>query len=331
MLLALLLCGCGGGGSKPEPDTAHPPADTDAPAPGDAELPPEELLEDGDVPLTVFFSEPEGDFDPYEAPPFLDAEYHEDAAEGENGAMLDLSCVGQGYIGVSAVSDSRLKFQVVKDEEKYTYDIASDGEPSIFPLQCGDGEYRFRFMENVADSKYAELYARSCDVKLDDPFEPYLRPSDYVDYTRDSLCVKKAAELAAAAPDALGVVSRVFDLLTSTVVYDREKAANMQAGYLPVPDETMTTGKGICFDYASLAAAMLRSQGIPTKVIFGYVSPNDVYHAWNMFYTEQTGWVTVSYEVSEDSWNRLDLTFSAGGADDQFVGDGENYADLYFY
>ena len=66
------------------------------------------------------------------------------------------------------------------------------------------------------------------------------------------------------------------------------------------------------------------------KVIFGYVSPNGLYHAWNMFYTEETGWVTVSYEVSA-GWARLDLTFSAGGASDTFVGDGENYSELYQY
>jgi hypothetical protein len=76
---------------------------------------------------------------------------------------------------------------------------------------------------------------------------------------------------------------------------------------------------------------MLRSQGIPTKMIFGYVSPKDLYHAWNMFYTEETGWITVKFEVSADEWNRLDLTFSANGADAAFIGDGSNYADVYCY
>jgi transglutaminase/protease-like cytokinesis protein 3 len=93
----------------------------------------------------------------------------------------------------------------------------------------------------------------------------------------------------------------------------------------------MDTGKGICFDYASLAASMLRSQGIPTKIIFGYVAPDNLYHAWNMFYTEESGWVTVSFEVSEDTWARIDLTFSAGGASDQFIGDGSHYTDVYSY
>ena len=80
-----------------------------------------------------------------------------------------------------------------------------------------------------------------------------------------------------------------------------------------------------------MAAAMLRSQGIPTKMIWGHVSPDGLYHAWNMFYTEETGWVTVEFEVKKDSWNRLDLTFSANGADNTFIGDGSNYVDEKFF
>ena len=292
---------------------------------GAPEKPAGEEIPDGAAPLTDFAGTA------YEAPPFRGSSYHAAEAEGIEDAKIDLSAVSEGYVAVSAESDTRLKFQVVKDDATYNYDIASDGAPSIFPLQCGDGEYRFRVMENVGDSKYAEKYAAVCAVALADEFQPFLRPSDYVNYSPDSACVKKAAELAEGAEDALDVVAAVFEYVTGSVTYDREKAATVQSGYLPDPDETLRTGKGICFDYSSLAAAMLRSQGIPTKVIFGYVSPDDVYHAWNMFYTEETGWVTVSYEVSGDSWNRLDLTFSAGGADADFVGDGDNYADLYFY
>ena len=271
------------------------------------------------------------EFIPYAAPPFASSQYHEDLAEGDGVSFVDLSAVSEGYVAVSVSSAKRLKFQVLKDDATYNYDIASDGTPSVLPLQCGDGHYVFRVMENIEGSKYAQIYLTECDVTLLDEFQPFLRPSDYSNYAPDSACVKKAAELAAECGSALEVVSAVYDYICRTVVYDREKAATVQSGYLPVPDETMLTGKGICFDYASLAAAMLRSQGIPTKVIFGYVSPNDLYHAWNMFYTEESGWVTVKFEVSADTWTRMDLTFSAGGAPDEFVGDGSNYADLYSY
>ena len=205
----------------------------------------------------------------YTAPEFRDAQFHEAAAMIGDRVKLDVSCLAEGYVAVSAVSDMRLKFQVVKDETTYNYDLPSDGTPGIFPLQGGNGSYRFRVMENVVDKKYSELYSFTCDVVMQDEFQPFLRPSTYINYNRDSACVRKAAELAAAASDELGLVSAVYNYVCGQVTYDREKAASVKSGYLPVPDETMTSGKGICFDYAALAGAMLRSQGIPTKMIFG--------------------------------------------------------------
>ena len=267
----------------------------------------------------------------YTAPEFRDAQFHEAAAMIGDRVKLDVSCLAEGYVAVSAVSDMRLKFQVVKDETTYNYDLPSDGTPGIFPLQGGNGSYRFRVMENVVDKKYSELYSFTCDVVMQDEFQPFLRPSTYINYNRDSACVRKAAELAAAASDELGLVSAVYNYVCGQVTYDREKAASVKSGYLPVPDETMTSGKGICFDYAALAGAMLRSQGIPTKMIFGYVAPEGLYHAWNMFYTPQSGWVTVSFEVRGENWTRMDLTFSANGADSTFIGDGSNYSDVYYY
>lgn len=313
--MMLLLCGCG------SPETiaqALPPLGLGLfskknPTPGSEPVQQEEVR------------------GPYVAPPFAGSAYHADLAEGTADARIDLSAVAEGYVAVSAVAVNRLKFQVVKDDIVYNYDIASDGTPSVFPLQSGNGLYRFRVMENVVDSKYAENYSATCEVALLDEFQPFLRPNDYVPYTSDSLCVKKAQELVTTAGDELGFVNAVFQFVCSNVTYDREKAMAVTSGYMPKPDETMQTGKGICFDYAALAGAMLRSQGVPTKEIFGYVAPDGVYHAWNMFYTELTGWVTVSYEVRADSWNRLDLTFSANGADNSFIGNGSNYSDLYFY
>lgn len=271
------------------------------------------------------------DFTPYQAPAFARADFDPSSAEGENGVMVDLSGLGRGYVAVTANSDRRMKFRVETGEQIYNYDLPPDGTPTIYPLQSGDGSYVFRALTNTAGTNYAEVYSTEAEVQLDDEFQPFLRPSQYVDYNEGSRCVKLAAELASQQPDALGVVEAVFDYICGHVTYDKEKAATVNKGYLPQPDETLTTGKGICFDYASLAAAMLRSQGIPTKMVFGYVQPGDLYHAWNMFYTDESGWVTVEYEVESNSWSRLDMTFAANGADSQFIGDGTNYTDVYFY
>ena len=298
--LCLLLCGCAAAGSSPAGSDSLTRA-----------------VGDGSV--------------SYTAPPFAASAFHGEPASAPGEVRLDLSALADGYVAVSACAENRLKFQVLKEDDTYNYDLPCDGRPAVFPLQCGSGQYAFRVLENVGESKYAQIDFAEAEVVLSDEFQPFLRPSVYADFGPDSVCVEKAAELASGCFSALEVVRAVYDYVCATVSYDAEKALAVQSGYLPDPDETLRSGKGICFDYAALAAAMLRSQGIPTKLIFGYVSPDELYHAWNMFYTEESGWVTVSFEVSGPDWARMDLTFSAGGADGAFIGDGSNYTDLYTY
>lgn len=278
------------------------------------------------------------DFKPYEAPEFADSAFHAELAQGKGDVLVDLSALSSGYLAVSAKGDSRLKVQVIKhdaEETTYNYDIAQDGTPSVFPIQSGDGKYTVIVAQNTTGTRYTVLYNADFEVKLEDEFQPFLRPSDYVNYNKDSDCVKKAEELARNAESALGVVAEVYSYINANISYDRELAKDIQAKkitvYLPDVDKVLSSGKGICFDYAALTAAMLRSQGIPTKMIFGDVSPDNLYHAWNMFYTKETGWVTVGFEVKADSWNRLDLTFSSNGADRSFIGDGSNYTDINVY
>ena len=264
---------------------------------------------------------------------FNTAEYHPDKAQGTASAKIDVSEVSKGYVAASAFSQKRLKFQVIANGVTYNYDMQGDGTPAIFPLQLGNASYKFRIMENTTAKKYAELTSVTVWVQLESDFAPYVRTNNYVKYTSASACVQKAAELAAGASDTVGVIAKVYEFVCSTVKYDYQKANTVTTGYLPDPDSTMNTGMGICFDYAALAAAMLRSQGIPTKMVLGYVAPNSLYHAWNMFYTEETGWVTVNFQIAKGVWNRLDLTFSAGGGDGyaQFIGNGTNYTDVYYY
>ena len=90
--------------------------------------------------------------------------------------------------------------------------------------------------------------------------------------------------------------------------------------------------RSVDYDYASLAAAMLRSQGIPTKLIIGWVQSggSEVYHAWNMIWLEETGWITVEIKAPAHAWQRIDLTFAAAGQG-AFAGDGNGYSDKEVY
>ena len=63
-------------------------------------------------------------------------------------------------------------------------------------------------------------------------------------------------------------------------------------------DDVLSKGRGICFDYAALLACMLRTQGVPVKLVIGYADQS--YHAWNNV-------------LVDGQWYRVDTTAEANG------------------
>lgn len=206
--------------------------------------------------------------------------------EGE-GVTIDASNTGEGYVMIkSAPSEQRLKVCVSAQTVTYYYDLPSDGAFQTYPLQMGSGAYAVRVMENVERDLYAVRYAVELAVSLADETRPFLYPSQYVDFDANSAAVAVSNELSAGLVDPERVASKLYRFVTGHLSYDAEKARTVENGYLPDADETLLSGKGICFDYSVLLAAMLRAQGIPAKVEIGYVSPERLYHAWNRVYLD---------------------------------------------
>lgn len=269
-------------------------------------------------------------FDP---PPLASSPFDFDNLEGDKEAGIDVSSVSKGFVGATGISDKRLKFRVTKDDRDYTYDLPNDGTPITCPLSLGDGTYTFTIYQNTHDDSYVPLEPQiTLDVVMDSEFEPFVRPSVYCDFDASSACVEKADELAQGAKNQGDVLQRIYTWISENVTYDKDKAARLAdaKNYVPDPDETLASGKAICFDYASLAAAMLRSQGIPTKIITGYVSPDNIYHAWNMVYLDGT-WVSSRVSIPADEWARIDITLVSLEGETQYVGDGTSYTDLLIY
>lgn len=248
-------------------------------------------------------------------------------------AVIDYSNISDGYVMVNytAATDKRLKVQVTR-ENTYTYDL-QPGEWTTFPLSDGNGDYQVTVFENVSDSKYTTVTSASFSAALNDEFAPFVRPNQYVNYEKAPNTVQKAAELTASTTDTLEKVSAVYDFVVNHLSYDKEKAKTVQSGYLPVLDEVLAGDKGICFDYASLMTGMLRSQGIPCKLVVGYAG--SAYHAWISVWSEETGWVDGAIYFEGTTWQRMDPTFISSGKGSnsiqKFVGDGNNYNPKYLY
>ncbi len=252
------------------------------------------------------------------------------AVAGGN-AEIDTSHVVEGYVSACACNNSRLKFQVRCGEETYNYDLPNDGSSLVVPINMGNGLYTFRIMQNTSGNNYVELSAASADVVLSSEFAPYLIGNVYCAYGSSSVCVSKARDLTKSSKNVAEVVKAVCEYVAKNIKYDNAKAESLSqaSGYVPNPDTTLSNGKGICFDYASLSAAMLRSVGIPTKVMTGYVGQERLYHSWIMVFINGT-WHCVSFSVDPNTWSRCDVTFAATGST-EYVGDASSYEDRYTY
>ena len=181
--------------------------------------------------------------------------------------------------------------------------------------------------QQVNDSQYAALYSQTMQVSLENEFLPYLYPNQYVNFSPDSQASRLALSMLPENTEDVDALEKIYNYVTENLTYDDEKATSVQAGYLPDVDETLETGKGICFDYAALITAMLRSRDIPCKLQIGYAG--ELKHAWIDVYIRSKGWVNKVVAFDGDTWTRLDPTFDSNTDDKEtiqsYVGDGSNY------
>lgn len=252
---------------------------------------------------------------------------------GNDFAGVDASNTGDGYIqlrytGASAKAKVLL---TLPDGSVYTYTLLP-GTDATLPLTGGSGTYGISVMENAFDDIYALAFSGEFSAENVDAFKPYLYPNQYVPFTADSRVTALGAELSEASADDLDYVNRVYGYVVDNIDYDTELAASIPTDYLPDPEKTLASGRGICLDYASLMTALLRSQGIPTKLVVGYSGRE--YHAWISVYLEETGWLDGVIFFDGVSWSRVDPTLAAGNRGvsvKDYVNNSSNYQEKYFY
>ena len=265
-------------------------------------------------------------------PVVLETEASDKKEFSADGCKVDYSNTKKGYLMAKYTgSNSKVKLQLKAHGETYNYDLPTKGNWEAFPLSSGSGEYSVGIYENISGEEYRPVLQESFNADLKNEYQPYLHPNQYVDYTKKTKAVALSEEVCEGATSDLGAVERIYNYTIDAISYDYDKAKNVQPGYLPDIDETLQTGKGICFDYASVMAAMLRAQKIPCKLVIGYAG--SAYHAWISVYTKETGWVDDIIEFDGVKWRYMDPTFASSGdnSDPNVVGDGENYNPQYFY
>ncbi len=302
LIVLLLLSGCGA--SSPQaPETAEP--GVSAGVPTEESLPPETILIEEEA---AAMAEPP---DPA-VPVVLECEAPGLLEQRSATAVVDYSNGADGYVMVAFLGqcDTRLKVRITGPATTYTYNLPVSGW-QVFPLSDGDGSYQVAIYRNVTGSQYATEMTARFEVELHDEFVPFLRPNQYVNYADAPETMAMGQSLCTGITDPLEKVAAVYDYVVENFEYDYDRAATVKSGYLPELDLVLKEKKGICFDYAAVMTAMLRSQQVPCKLVVGYVG--SAYHAWINVWTEEEGWVNGAIFFNGSVWKRMDPTFASSG------------------
>ncbi len=271
---------------------------------------------------------------PYASPVIYSTVASGRAVANSERATIDYSNANDGYIMIRHTGGvPRVKVQITKNST-YTYDLSMSGNYEVFPLTQGSGTYSVSVLENVSGSGYAyAINGLGVNASLSSSFAPFLRPNQYVNYNGSTTAVLKAAELCTGYTTDLQKLDRIYNFVINHFTYDSNKAATVQSGYLPNLNSVYAQRRGICFDYASVMTAMLRSQNIPCKLVVGYASSS--YHAWINVYIRNVGWINGAIYFDGNSWKLMDPTFASSGNSSssimQYIGNGSNYSAQYYY
>lgn len=232
-------------------------------------------------------------------------------------ASVDYSNSSQGYVVASYFGrNETTKIQLTRISDAsttYTYTLHRN-QPKVLPLSEGNGLYRIIIYNELSPDQLAATLMDTIEVQIDDAFSPFLYPNLFVDFNEKSDAVRIASELASYCNSDLEVIASVYGYVKNNLTYNEALANQIKKGeikeYIPNLDSVLSSEKGICFDYASLMCAMLRSQGIPSKLNVGYTG-NGSTHAWVSVYTADKGWIDGVIKFNGKSWTLMDPTTAA--------------------
>lgn len=205
-------------------------------------------------------------------------------------AIVDTNNLDKGLVAINySQNTDKMKVLITKGSNRYDYDLKSN---MTYPLQFGNGDYTIQIVEHVSGTSYRQVEKQIVRLNLNDQKELFKQSTHMVNWNNDMAAIKKAKELTKNAKTDEDKLAAVYTYVVNNIKYDYPKASTVKAGYLPTIDSTLASNKGICYDYSVLTAGMLRSVGVPTKLIMGYNSEIAEYHAWNEVYINGT-WMTI--------------------------------------
>jgi hypothetical protein len=239
----------------------------------------------------------------------------------DNIIQIDTTSIQNGVVKITLKTgkDNTYRLVVEKGNQRMTYYLNNDGTVESFPLQAGNGDYKVSILENVEGNKYRYLKSETFELNLKDSKLVYLNSVQNIPWNEDSTAVKIAAKLTKNMTKDKDKINAIYNYIVNNIQYDYNKHSGLKSDYNPDPEATLKSGSGICYDYSSTLAVMLRSVGVPTKLVKGYSENAIGFHAWNQVYDSETGkWITIDATV-DSQLKASKVSYSMVKADDLYT------------
>ncbi len=201
---------------------------------------------------------------------------------------LNTENIISGYVAITVDTVNEVRVMISKDDQRSVFTL---NETTNLPLTMGNGDYSIIVYEKI-DGRFIQQENSSVTLNLIDDSIIYLNSVQSVNWNLEMNAIVTAQTLTAGMTTDLEKIQAIHQYVIANVQYDFAKAKAPGGNYIPSIDATLEAGNGICYDYSSLLASMLRSVGIPTRLTIGHLG--SLYHAWNEVYLADTGeWMTM--------------------------------------
>jgi protein-disulfide isomerase-like protein with CxxC motif len=219
----------------------------------------------------------------------------------------------QGKLIVIGESKERnIKILVKKEKSRHWHSVDVKGNrfSKEIWLTSGKGKYSIAVMIKEEDEKYS--YGPEFDVVNAIEINKFLVPAEHIDSNSKEI-IDIAQKIIKNSVTDIEKARAIYDWVVGNIKYDYKKYSNHlknnfnnEYGALVA----LNTRKGVCYDFATLTAAVGRSAGLQFKVVEGegMLGKSKGLHAWNEVFSSE-----------ENRWIELDTTFG--------VTTGNNYFD----
>ena len=220
------------------------------------------------------------------------------ATNGE--PMLDVSTASKGYVTAAIKDSQKAQLSIEKDGSTNYFPVTADGKSRSFSLTGGSGTYKVTLLAGVGGNRYIAVASETFNVTLSNANAAWLTSGSDTRWDENMASIQWAKKnLTGSDSDK---ITTAYKLLVYNYDYDYDIVGKLPNGYMPTIENTYKTKKGICYDFSSLLACMLRSVGVPTKLCIGKSSNVSGLHAWNEVYVDGK-WKTI--DTSNDACYRM--------------------------